>query len=90
MAHKDQGQLLKELEEVKNKVSVGAKYFHYKHPNQFYKVVRVGFIEATEEVCVIYEVEYGENFVWVRTIEEFLAKISLEDGTQVDRFTKVG
>lgn len=89
MAHKEQDQLLQELNSAKEKVNAGEKYYHYKHPGQFYSILAVGFIEATEEVCVIYQAEYGEKLIWVRTLEDFTAKVQKEDGASVDRFTKV-
>lgn len=89
MAHKTQEELITEINSVKKKVKVGGKYIHYKHSDQFYKVLRIGFIEKTEKVCVIYEAQYGERSVWVRPLEDFLAKVRLENGTNVDRFTKV-
>lgn len=89
MAHKDQQDLLKDLENLRSKVKVGDKYFHYKHPDQYYHVVAVGFIEANEEPCVVYEAEYGDKITWVRTEGEFFAKVKLDNGTEVDRFTKV-
>lgn len=89
MAHKEQELLAQEVNEAKEAVEVGSKYFHYKHPDKNYNILRVGLIENTEEVCVIYEAEFGEKLVWVRTLSDFLAKIKLDDGTEVDRFTKV-
>lgn len=89
MAHRDQTKLLKDLESLKSKIKVGDKYYHYKHHDQFYHIVAVGFIEATEEPCVVYEAEYGDKITWVRTENDFFAKVKLEDGTEVDRFTKV-
>ena len=89
MAHSDLSQLIKQLDSVKEKVGVGKKYFHYKHPDQIYHILRIGIIEETEKICVVYESEYGEKVVWVRPIEDFLAKVKLEDGTEVDRFTKI-
>ena len=89
MAHKEQSQLLEELTQAKERVDVGGKYSHYKHSDQFYTILAVGFIESTEEPCVVYKAEYGEKLVWVRTLKDFTAKVSLEGGKQVDRFTKV-
>jgi hypothetical protein len=89
MAHTEISQLIEELKSVKEKVEVGQKYFHYKHPDQIYHILRVGIIEETEKICVIYEAEYDEKVVWVRPIEDFLSKVKLEDGTEVDRFTKI-
>ena len=86
---KDTKQLLSELNRLKLKVKVGDKFFHYKHSDQFYHILAIGFIEDTEIPCVVYEAEYGDKITWVRTESEFFAKVTLEDGTEVDRFTKV-
>lgn len=89
MAHTDLSQLIKKLDSVKEQIGVGKKYFHYKHHDQIYQILRIGIIEKTEEICVIYEALYGEKVVWVRSLDDFLAKVKLEDGTEVDRFTKI-
>jgi hypothetical protein len=89
MIRKEQTELIAEIDKAKQEVKIGGSYIHYKHSDQFYTVLRVGFIEETEKVCVIYEAHYGEKLVWVRSLEDFLAKVKLEDGSEVDRFTKV-
>lgn len=88
MPHKTQEQLLKELNELAKKVKVGDKYSHYKHPDQFYTVIAIGFIESTEEPCITYRAEYGDKITWVRTESEFFSKAKLEDGSMVERFIK--
>jgi len=88
MAHKDTTQLLRELQSLKKKVKIGDKYSHYKHPDKFYRIVALGFIESTEEPSVVYQAEYGEKMTWIRTEKEFFSKATLEDGTKVDRFRK--
>lgn len=87
--HKTQEQLLAELKRLEKKVKVGDKFSHYKHPDQFYKIIAVGFIESTEEPCITYQAEYGDKITWTRTDGEFFAKVTLENGNIVDRFTKV-
>lgn len=89
MGHKDTAQLLKELQDLKSRINVGDRFYHFKHPESFYRVVAVGFIENNEEPCIVYQAEYGDKFTWVRTEAEFFSKAKLEDGTEVDRFTKV-
>jgi hypothetical protein len=89
MSHKSQEDLLKDLEEINSKVKVGDRFCHYKHPDSFYKIVAIGFIEASETPCVVYQSEYGDQLTWVRSEEEFFAKVNLEDGSVVDRFAKV-
>lgn len=81
-------ELNKRLESLKEKVKIGDLYFHYKNPNNHYKILAIGFIEATEEPCVVYQALYGENLTWVRTEDEFLAEIEFE-GKVLPRFTKL-
>ncbi len=88
MAHKESKELLSDLDKLRQLAKVGDRFFHYKHPDQFYHILAIGFIEDTETPCVVYEAEYGDKFTWVRTQDEFFAKVD-SDGTQVDRFTKV-
>lgn len=88
MSHKDQTQLLKKLENLKSKIKVGDKYIHYKNPDQFYKIIAIGFIESTEEPCVVYQAEYGDKITWVRPQNDFFAKVTLDNESVVDRFTK--
>ena len=87
--HKDASVLLSELNKLKQRISVGDKFYHYKHPKQFYTILAVGFVEATEEPCIVYQSNYGDGFTWVRTEKEFFSKAVLENGVEVDRFTKV-
>lgn len=89
MPHKTQDELLKDLKRLEEKVKVGDKFSHFKHPDQFYTIIAVGFIEATEEPCITYRSEYGDKITWTRTEEDFFSKATLEDGTEVDRFVRV-
>jgi len=89
MSHSNKDTLLHQLKVAKSSVEVGGRYFHYKHPDKFYTILRIGFIEKTEEVCVIYEAEFEDELVWVRTLTDFLSKVKLEDVEEIDRFTKV-
>ena len=88
MGHKNTQELLSELEKLKQRIDVGDRFYHFKHPESFYRVVAVGFIENNEEPCIVYQAEYGDKITWVRTEEEFFSKAKLENGTEVDRFTK--
>lgn len=87
--HKSLEDLQKELDEIKKLIVVGSEYSHFKHPDQHYKILEIGFIEATETLSIIYKAEYGNKFVWVRPVSEFLSKAKKDDGAEVDRFTKV-
>ncbi len=81
-------ELNKRLDPLRKKVKVGDLYSHYKNPDHHYKILAVGFIEATEEPCVVYQALYGENLTWVRTEGEFLAEVEFEEKV-VPRFKKV-
>ncbi len=87
--NKSKDQLLKELDSLKTRIDEGDKCYHYKHPGQLYKIDGIGFIEKSGQPCVVYEAEYGDKLTWVRTESEFFAKVTLDNGTEVDRFTKV-
>jgi len=87
--NKDKNQLLEDLNNLRLRIEEGDKCCHYKHPDQFYQIVGVGFIEGNGQLCVIYQAEYGDKITWVRTESEFFAKVTSENGSEVDRFTKV-
>lgn len=89
MGRKNSQQLLSELDNLKKRINVGDKFYHFKHPDQFYSVIAIGFIESSEQLCIAYQAEYGDKITWVRTETEFFSKAKLEDGTEVDRFTKL-
>lgn len=89
MGHTKYEELSKSLDNLKSKVFVGDRYRHYKHNQNFYKIIAIGFIESTEEPCVVYQAEYGDKLTWVRTEAEFFSKAIKEDGMEVDRFVKV-
>ena len=85
-------QLRRGLEKAKKKVVVGGKYAHYKHPDRYYVVEFVGFLENSEEVCVGYRSLYGKGILWVRTLADFTAEVDLPaqagvDGKRVKRFS---
>lgn len=76
--------LTSQINKAKKLVEVGGIYYHYKNPEKFYVVESVGFIENTQEVCVVYRALYDTGLVWVRTLTNFLEKV--EDRP---RFSKV-
>ncbi len=88
MAHKSHEALQSELDAAREKVEVGALYYHFRHPDQFYVLAALGFIEATEEVAVCYRALYGNGFLWIRPISVFLEEVDV-DGRRVPRFSKV-
>ena len=77
-----------DLEEIKIKVPLEARYFHYKNPNQFYTIVSHGIIEATGEPAIVYQAEYGDRVVWIRPLSVFLEEVEWES-KKIPRFTRV-
>lgn len=88
MSHKSQEDLQKSLNSALSKISVGAKYYHYKDPESKYNVEFVGILENSEEICVGYRALYGEGILWVRSIDDFLSEVEV-GGSKTTRFTKV-
>ena len=86
--HKEQQILAKEIEEAKSKVTIGAKYRHYKSPNKIYEVIGLGFLESNDELCVIYQAQYGERLTFLRPLTVWLEQVEW-DGKIVPRFTKL-
>lgn len=86
--HKKHTQLHKELESAKKKVVIGGIYSHYKHPENTYKVLHLGFLEADDSICVIYEATYDRELIFVRPLESWLEKVNWNDG-KVSRFSLI-
>jgi hypothetical protein len=83
--HKEQLELAKEIKNAKTKVIVGARYWHYKGRDKVYEVVGLGFLEATDELCVIYQAQYGERLTFLRPLTIWLESVGW-DGKTVPRF----
>ena len=86
--YKKHTQLHKELESAKKKVVIGGIYSHYKHPENTYKVLHFGFIEANDSVCVIYEATYDRELIFIRLLESWLEKVNC-NGKKGLRFSLV-
>ena len=63
------------------------KYRHYKG-NQ-YAVLDVVTHSETEEELVLYRPLYGEGKLWVRPLDMFMEKVSI-DGKDLPRFKYIG
>ncbi|MFH0740225.1 MAG: DUF1653 domain-containing protein [bacterium] len=68
------------------KIKLG-KYQHYK--GNFYKVLGIAKHSETLEDFVVYKALYGEEDLWVRPKEMFLAQVEV-NGQKVPRFRFVG
>lgn len=86
--HVEQQVLAKEIEEAKKKVTIGADYWHYKGRDKVYRVLGLGFIEETDELCVIYQAQYEERLTFLRPLSIWLEQIDWE-GKFVPRFSKI-
>lgn len=86
--HKEQIELKKEIELAQTKISVGELYWHYKSKEKIYKVVGLGFLEANDELCVIYQAQYEERLTFIRPLTIWLENVEWE-GKIVPRFSKV-
>ncbi len=85
---KDSAEFAMILEKLKTQIPIGARYFHYKNPNQFYTIVSHGIIEATEEPAIIYQAEYDDQTTWIRPVSVFLEEVEWQ-GKKVQRFTRI-
>ena len=64
------------------------RYFqHFKGGK--YKLIGFGKDSETLEDVVIYQALYGSNQIWVRPYDIFFSKVTLPDGTNVERFKEV-
>lgn len=88
MEHKSQAELGDSLRAAKAKIAVGDRYVHYKHPELAYKIIGFAIWEATDEVAVLYEAQYGEHVAFARPLEVWLETVEWQ-GKLVPRFSKV-
>jgi len=79
-----------ELKQKINQVDIdrGDVYYHYKDPTKLYKVLHIALDEATEQVVIVYQAQYGEKLVWVRNLESFQSYVP-HNGAMVKRFVVV-
>lgn len=77
------------LNEAASLVQFGGTYFHFKDPNNLYKVLGVCLSADSLDQMVIYQALYGVHGVWVRPLSQWLEKVEFE-GKLVDRFTLIG
>ena len=86
--HEEQLVLIKDLDAASDKVTVGATYYHYKSNNKVYQVVGLGFLEESDELCVIYTAQYGKGLTFIRLVSVWLETLDW-NGKIVQRFTKL-
>lgn len=86
--HIEQLELVKQIEEGKSKITIDAEYWHHKSRDKVYKVTGLGFLEANDEICVIYKAQYGENLTFVRPLSIWLESVEWQ-GKTVPCFNKI-
>lgn len=85
--HKPQNQHVEELVKASQRVPSDSIWTHYKNPDLHYKITGHAILEATDEVAVLYQAQYGEQLTFVRPISNFLANVDVE-GTRIARFAR--
>lgn len=76
------------LNEAVSLVKVGGIYFHFKHPDNLYKILGVCLSADSLEPMVIYQALYGVYGVWTRPLAQWLEQVEV-DGKKMNRFTFV-
>ena len=84
----EQIELKKKLDAAKAKIDIGAIYKHYKSDQKIYKVIDLAFMEATNQLCVIYKSQYEEKLTFIRPVRVWLQTVEWQ-GKAVPRFTKI-
>ena len=84
--HPSSEELNKKLQAAARHVQVGSHYHHYKNQKDTYKVIHIGITEWNDEICIIYQAQYGDNFIFVRPLASWLEPVQWH-GKTVPRFT---
>lgn len=79
-------ELSRRLTEAAQAVSVGADYIHYK--GKLYTVRDLAILESTNEICVIYQAQYGNRLTFIRPVSDWIKDVQWQ-GETLTRFTKI-
>lgn len=82
----DRDKRIPELEEATKLVKVDGAYRHYKSPDMLYRVMGFAIWEATDEIAVIYQAQYGEKLTFCRALSVWLEDVEFE-GNKIPRFS---
>lgn len=85
--HKSQEELQIRLDRAKELVAIGAEYVHFKSPDMRYIVKDLVINVNDTDVWVVYQALYGENIVFIRSLDEWCEKVKIDQKT-VSRFTR--
>ena len=72
--HKASHDLHHEVHAAGAKVTPGAYYIHYKNGLR-YRLLGLGFIEATDTLAAIYQEDHGEHIMFIRPFDEFIEEV---------------
>lgn len=82
-------------EHLMSKAIAGHLYRHYKKETMTYTVIAADALDCeSAKPLVVYRSEYDtpdhpRGTLWVRNREDFESKVTLADGSVVDRFTEI-
>lgn len=85
---REESDLAEELVAAQSLIGVGTQYWHYKGRDKIYTVLDLGFLEATNELCVVYRAEYGKKLTFIRPLAVWLEHVEWQ-GESLPRFTKI-
>ncbi len=88
MEHKPGEQIVSDIEFASKQIEVGVRYSHYKDPSKVYLVIGFGTLEATDELCVLYQAEYSPGLTFIRPVNQWSEYVQWQDNL-VSRFTKI-
>ncbi len=86
MAHLASSVLKEKLSEAELLIPVGTRYAHYKHPEMPYRILTHAFLEANEEIAVVY-LQEDTGLTFIRPLTSFTETIEV-DGVPTPRFSK--
>jgi hypothetical protein len=88
MPHKPQEELLDLIDQAGNKIKLNTNYRHYKNQNDSYKTLDFVIIEATDQIGVLYQAQYGKKLTFVRPVANWLEKVE-QNGQLIPRFSEI-
>lgn len=89
MPHLSDSELVEIITAAKEQVHVGDRYFHHRSPDHIYTVIAVALDEESHQPVIVYQSSKNTELIWVRTLPEWLATVTEDDGQTVARFTRV-
>lgn len=87
-SHKSNEELQQEIQNAAVKIKIGGTYQHFKGTDKLYKVLDFATLEATNELCVVYQALYGDKLKFVRPVSVWLESVEWK-GKTVPRFKLV-